>query len=81
MRTLEDRWSEISPLLDEALDLPCSAREAWLADLALLAQVDVEQALGHAEEARQSAAEALSQLAPTVGADHPLTTKAAMLVK
>ena len=32
-RTLEDRWSEISPLLDEALDLSGSAREAWLADL------------------------------------------------
>ncbi len=32
-RTLEDRWSEISPLLDEALDLPDSARESWLAEL------------------------------------------------
>ncbi|HJY40601.1 MAG TPA: hypothetical protein VJ303_05180, partial [Steroidobacteraceae bacterium] len=33
MPTLEDRWSEISPLLDEALELPDSAREAWLEDL------------------------------------------------
>src|SRR5688572_4986408 len=33
MRTLEDWWSEISPLLDEAMELPTSARESWLADL------------------------------------------------
>jgi serine/threonine-protein kinase len=33
MTALEDRWSEISPLLDEALDLPGSARESWLKDL------------------------------------------------
>ena len=52
----------------------------WLG-MALLAQVDVEQALGHAEEARQLAAEALSQLTPTVGVDHPLMTKAAALAK
>jgi tetratricopeptide (TPR) repeat protein len=52
----------------------------WLG-LALLAQVDVAQALGHPKEARQLAAEALTQLTPTVGADHPLTTKAAMLVE
>jgi hypothetical protein len=32
-RTLEDLWQEISPLLDEALDLPSSARESWLEDL------------------------------------------------
>jgi serine/threonine-protein kinase len=30
MTALEDRWSEISPLLDEALDLPAPARESWL---------------------------------------------------
>ena len=33
MRTLEACWSEISPLLDEAMELPASARESWLADL------------------------------------------------
>jgi hypothetical protein len=32
-RKLEDRWSEVSPLLDEALDLTSGAREVWLADL------------------------------------------------
>jgi hypothetical protein len=52
----------------------------WLG-LALLAQVDVEQALGHAEQTRRLAAEALSQLTPTVGADHPLMAKAAALAK
>jgi ATP/maltotriose-dependent transcriptional regulator MalT len=52
----------------------------WLA-MALLAQVDVEQALGHAGEAHALAAEALSQLTPTVGVDHPLTLKAAVLAK
>src|SRR5262245_46659102 len=31
--SLADRWSEISPLLDEALDLPGGTREAWLKDL------------------------------------------------
>jgi serine/threonine protein kinase len=48
----------------------------WLG-LTLLTQVDVAQALGHAEEARRLSAEALSQLTPTVGTDHPLTMKAA----
>ena len=33
MPTLKDWWSEISPLLDEALELPGSARESWLEDL------------------------------------------------
>src|SRR5678809_998942 len=33
MTALEERWSEISPLLDEALDLPGSARESWLKNL------------------------------------------------
>ncbi len=32
-RTLEDLWHEISPLLDEALELPSGARESWLEDL------------------------------------------------
>src|SRR5688500_7420477 len=31
--TLSDLWSEISPLLDEALELAGSARESWLDDL------------------------------------------------
>ena len=34
MPTLKDRWSEISPLLDAALELPPGARESWLTDLA-----------------------------------------------
>ena len=50
----------------------------WLG-LALLAQVDVEQALGHGARARELAAEALAQLTPTVGTDHPQTKKAAAL--
>jgi eukaryotic-like serine/threonine-protein kinase len=50
----------------------------WLG-LALLTQVDVEQALGHSDRARQLSGEALEQLTPTVGADHPLTKKAATL--
>ena len=50
----------------------------WLG-LALLAQVDVEQALGHAAPAQKLAVEALAQLTPTVGADHPLTSRAAAL--
>ena len=52
----------------------------WLG-MALLAQVDVEQALGHSVKAKELAVEALSQLTPTVGADHPLMTKAAALAK
>jgi len=50
----------------------------WLG-LALLAQTDVERARGHAASARELAAEAVSQLTPSVGADHPLTRRAAAL--
>jgi tetratricopeptide (TPR) repeat protein len=50
----------------------------WLG-LSLLAQVDVEQALEHTARARELSVEALSQLTPTVGSDHPLTKKAAAL--
>jgi eukaryotic-like serine/threonine-protein kinase len=50
----------------------------WLG-LALLAQVDVEQALGHDQEARKLSIEALAQLDPTVGSEHPLTRRAAAL--
>jgi hypothetical protein len=32
-RTLENAWREISPYLDEALDLNGAARECWLVDL------------------------------------------------
>jgi len=32
-RTLEDVWREISPYLDEVLDLEGEARERWLAEL------------------------------------------------
>ena len=46
----------------------------WLGR-ALLAQVDAEQALGHGARARELSGEALAQLTPTVGADHPLTIK------
>lgn len=52
----------------------------WLGR-ALLAQVDAEQALGHGARARELSAEALAQLTPTVGADHPLTKKAAALAR
>jgi tetratricopeptide (TPR) repeat protein len=52
----------------------------WLG-LALLTQVDVEKALGHAARARQLSGEALAQLTPAVGADHPLTKKAAALAR
>jgi eukaryotic-like serine/threonine-protein kinase len=33
MPELKDWWSEVSPLLDEALELPLAARESWLTDL------------------------------------------------
>jgi tetratricopeptide (TPR) repeat protein len=52
----------------------------WLG-LSLLAQVDVEQAGGHAARARELAVEALAQLTPTVGPNHPLTKRAAALAK
>ena len=52
----------------------------WLGR-ALLTQVDAEQALGHGARARELSAEALAQLTPTVGADHPLTKKAAALAR
>jgi tetratricopeptide (TPR) repeat protein len=52
----------------------------WLG-LGLLAQVDVEQALGHTARARELSVEALSQLTASVGVDHPLTRKAAALAR
>jgi eukaryotic-like serine/threonine-protein kinase len=52
----------------------------WLG-LALLTQADVAQALGHAADAQKLSAEALSQLTPTVGADHPLAKRAAVLAR
>ena len=48
----------------------------WLG-VALLAEVDVEQALGHATRAQELSRDALAQLEPTIGAGHPLTQKAA----
>jgi hypothetical protein len=39
----------------------------------------VQQALGHAGRVRALSGEALAQLTPSVGADHPLTRKAAAL--
>jgi eukaryotic-like serine/threonine-protein kinase len=50
----------------------------WLG-LALLTEIDVERARGHADRVHALAVEALSQLTPSVGADHPLTQKAAAL--
>ena len=50
----------------------------WLG-LALLAQVEAEQARGHSARVRELSAEALAQLTPTVGANHPLTRRAAAL--
>jgi hypothetical protein len=41
----------------------------------------VELALGHAGKARELSVEALSQLMPTVGPDHPLTAKAGVVAK
>jgi hypothetical protein len=41
----------------------------------------VEQALGNAGRAQQLSGEALAQLSPTVGTDHPLTKKATVLAK
>lgn len=52
----------------------------WLG-LSLLAQADVEQALRHTVDVQKLSAEALSQLSPTVGADHPLTKRAAALAR
>lgn len=52
----------------------------WLG-LALLAQADVAQALGHAADVQKLSAEALPQLSPTVGADHPLAKRAAALAR
>jgi tetratricopeptide (TPR) repeat protein len=50
----------------------------WLG-LALMTEIDVQQALGHASRVRALSVEALAQLTPSVGADHPLTRKAAAL--
>jgi eukaryotic-like serine/threonine-protein kinase len=50
----------------------------WLG-LALLTEIDVQQALGHAGRVHELSVEALAQLTPSVGADHPLTRKAAAL--
>jgi tetratricopeptide (TPR) repeat protein len=54
---------------------------SYWAGLALLTQVDVEQALGHGARARELAAQAHAQLTPSAGADHPLTKNAAALAK
>jgi tetratricopeptide (TPR) repeat protein len=52
----------------------------WLG-LSLLTQADVERALGHATPAHDLSVAALAQLSPTVGTDHPLTTRAAALAR
>lgn len=77
---------ELGPAADLAAEASALARKFaipgqpsyWLG-LSVLAQVDVEQALGHAERAHELSAEALAQLTATVGADHPLTRRAAAL--
>jgi hypothetical protein len=46
-----------------------------------MTEVEVQQALGREEPARQLAAQSKVQLLPTVGADHPLTQKAARLAR
>ncbi len=58
-----------------------AGRPSYWLGLALLVQVDVEQALGHTARARELSVEALSQLTASVGADHPLTRKAAALAR
>ena len=79
---------ELGPAADLAAEASALARKFavpgqpsyWLG-LSLLAQVDVEQALGHTARAQELSAEALVQLTPTVGADHPLTRRAAALAR
>jgi len=58
-----------------------AGQPSYWVGLTLLTQVDVEQARGHPDRARELSVEAITQLAPTVGADHPLTKKAAALAR
>jgi hypothetical protein len=46
-----------------------------------LVEAELQQALGREERARELAAQSKLQLLPTVGADHPLTQKAARLAR
>jgi serine/threonine-protein kinase len=64
-----------------ARNIAAPKQPSYWVGVALLTQVDVEQALGHSGRVRELAAEALPQLTPSVGADHPLTRKAAALAK
>jgi tetratricopeptide (TPR) repeat protein len=74
-----ERFAADATALARKFTLP--GQPSYWVGLSLLAQVDVEQALGHRVRARELSLEALSQLTPTVGADHPLTKKAAALTR
>lgn len=58
-----------------------SGQPSYWVGLSLLTQADVEQALGHAADAHKLSAEALLQLSPTVGAEHPLAKRASALAR
>ncbi|HKQ12383.1 MAG TPA: protein kinase [Steroidobacteraceae bacterium] len=75
-----DRANELATAASSlARKFALPGRPSYWLGLALLAEVDVEQALGHAARVHELSVEALSQLMPTVGADHPLTKKATAL--
>jgi tetratricopeptide (TPR) repeat protein len=76
---LAARFADDASTLAEKFAVPGLA-SYWLG-FSLLAQVDVERALGHAALAQALSVKALAQLTPTVGADHPLTKRAAALAK
>lgn len=79
---------ELGPAAGFAAEASALARKSaapgqpsyWLG-LSLLTQADVEQALGHAADAHKLSAEALAQLSPTVGAEHPLAKRAGALAR
>ncbi len=79
---------ELGPAAGLAAEASALARKSavpgqpsyWLG-LSLLMQADVEQALGHAADAHKLSEEALEQLSPTVGAEHPLAKRAHALAR
>jgi serine/threonine-protein kinase len=77
-----DRANELADKASAlARKVAIAGQPSYWVGLALLAQVEVEQARGHAGRARELSVEAVAQLTPTVGADHPLTKKAAALIR
>jgi serine/threonine protein kinase len=74
---LAARFAAEASALARKLAVP--GQPSYWVGLSLLAQADVEQARGHAGLTQELSVEALSQLGPTVGADHPLTRRAAAL--